>query len=168
MHIVQSCFIKPGSHMSPIVGELLYSVHTDKEFYTPTITDNDIADIWEPGFNLYQLCVNYTNLTRFSGLSQRNTSFVFAHSISTFDWALVLWSGASLLVVRLANNLEHFVRLQKCGIFYYVDGPKNRLDTSIVGYCSNNSQGTWCTFRRKARYLQKQIRHYQIWPRVFV
>ena len=42
--------VKPGSHMSPMVGDLLYSLHRDKTFYTPKTTDNYIADIWEPGF----------------------------------------------------------------------------------------------------------------------
>ena len=42
--------IRPGSHMSPMVGELLYALHTANEVYTRATPDNGIADIWEPGF----------------------------------------------------------------------------------------------------------------------
>ena len=32
--------VKPGSHLSPMVGDLLYSLETNKTFYRPTTTNN--------------------------------------------------------------------------------------------------------------------------------
>ena len=77
--------------MSPMVGDMLYSLHRDKTFYPPETTDNCIADIWEPGLTLKILLVNgKTGLGVKAIVGKRHWSLNLEIDLEKYD--KVLWS----------------------------------------------------------------------------